>query len=274
MRKAGLFVKDYKNDSTKICYLHPYLAETIGIDPFDENKSNLLWGLDINNVPLNSLIIWDSHFAPNEGKLQLNTIKENIFYTPIKHYKYFDSNLPFEIWVFERKNRDFDYEIQTEIIDFDNSIRIENAKESLFFNLEKTTDNFEFFIDDVSNKKCERIGILDSTEVYSGKYSVKIDKTYQFALTYQLINVKVGDRIKASVWRKGKGVLVFDSVDSDSLYISNNKIEDINTNGWDHISIDIEIKNEWKGNILNIYVWNQNLIYPTYFDDFKIERNF
>ncbi len=91
----------------KICYLHPHFGIAAEVDPFDKDKTTLLWSLDrehLNLLPDSTLIIWDSHYAPQEGGTPLKLLAEDINLFALKHYKYYDEKYPFEVWVFMKSD--------------------------------------------------------------------------------------------------------------------------------------------------------------------------
>jgi hypothetical protein len=88
-------------------YLYAYLHILIDGDPRDHEHYTDLWSLDMKYAPMGSIIIWDSHFGPNECNLPLEELQSDpdlkeikSFYpdTPFKTMK--DAN--YEIHVFER----------------------------------------------------------------------------------------------------------------------------------------------------------------------------
>lgn len=95
----------------KVCYMNPCLPIITKIDPFNEKTTTLLWSLntdDINSLPDSTIIIWDSHYAPQEGNLPLSLLLENKLFIPLKHFKYYNENLPFETWAFMKTNSQHD----------------------------------------------------------------------------------------------------------------------------------------------------------------------
>lgn len=87
----------------KICYMHPYLPLVSDIDPYNEKDATLFWGLDKNKLsalPDSTLFIWDSHYAPQEGKLPIDLLTSDTNLIPLKHFQYYQDLLLFETWVF------------------------------------------------------------------------------------------------------------------------------------------------------------------------------
>lgn len=97
--------QDY-NDRHKY-YLYPYLHILIDGDPRDHEHFTDLWSLDMQYAPMGSIIIWDSHFGPNECNWPLDSLQNH---PDLKEIKSFYPEVPFktmkdanyEIHVFER----------------------------------------------------------------------------------------------------------------------------------------------------------------------------
>ena len=113
-----------------------------------------------------------------------------------------------------------------------------------------------------SNKQCSDFS-------RSGKYSVKLDSSEKYGFVYHFTNVKKGNIIQASVWRKSddkKGVIVV-TADKQNQYIKSDKI--IKTeNGWDYLLVNFIAQSDYEK--VKVLCFNPH---PTssYFDDLKIE---
>jgi hypothetical protein len=81
---------------SNIYYLHPFLTYSLGNNIFREGNFKEMWHLNAKNpeeVEASSLVVWDSHYGPNEGKVSL----ESLLFNP--HYKLLKSFIPEqEIW--------------------------------------------------------------------------------------------------------------------------------------------------------------------------------
>jgi len=90
------------------CYQYPYLSVFLNLDPFDRNRYTPLWSMQAENLPAGSIVIWDSHFSPNEAKLPLNTLNENSNFELLTSFKADPAKTPankeiFEVFVFKKK---------------------------------------------------------------------------------------------------------------------------------------------------------------------------
>ena len=103
-----LQTEDYSK--SKMYFLYPYLNVIANIDPYNINAFDFLWSIDLDNAPPGSLVIWDSHFGPNEGKLPYDKINNHPGYTKVKTFAPVISfttvhDIPYEIHIF-RKDKD------------------------------------------------------------------------------------------------------------------------------------------------------------------------
>jgi hypothetical protein len=95
----------------RIIYQHPYIAYLLQMDPFDEQRSVLMWGMDPEAPaiyePAGTLILWDSKFGPVEGKMPLERLLNAPHLEMVKHHvpsrevKYGD--VLFEFYAFRKK---------------------------------------------------------------------------------------------------------------------------------------------------------------------------
>jgi hypothetical protein len=94
-----------------IYYYDPLIPHYLGKDSFDRGQVHEL--VDDrenpqNGIPQGSIVVWDAHFGPNEGRLPLNRLLNNDEFTllskftpgqPFKTLNGYD----YEIYVFLRK---------------------------------------------------------------------------------------------------------------------------------------------------------------------------
>lgn len=151
---------DYKNK--KVYYYDPYYQLILGFDPYDQTDNQWMIhiaGFNMKDIETDGILIWDSHFGPSEGQLQLHdlmTSKEfeliNIFYPSENftingkyYYNYIFLKVPFN----SDNNNDSIFSSLKEAADADFSIILTH------------TDNFE----EQPNVSC------DTTFFHTGKKS-------------------------------------------------------------------------------------------------------
>lgn len=112
IKQAAGWIKnsDYKNQ--KIYYLHPYATLALDLDPFDRAKTGELWSLNPEHpeaeVSPKNLLLWDSHFGPNEGRIKLDILINNPSFRllnkflPEKEFTVLGGK-KFEVYLFERR---------------------------------------------------------------------------------------------------------------------------------------------------------------------------
>ena len=81
MHKANTWLLQKNLATNKIFFAHPFTAVELKKDPFDNNSAEEFLGLnaispDITVKP-GELVIWDSHFSPNEGGIPLQKLTGN-----------------------------------------------------------------------------------------------------------------------------------------------------------------------------------------------------
>lgn len=84
-----------QNFTKKTYYMDPYFAFKAGLNPYETTKTGSMYAIDKENPALNlqqnDIIIWDSHFSPNDGGVS----KEKIIQSPqLEIIKTFNSRDP------------------------------------------------------------------------------------------------------------------------------------------------------------------------------------
>jgi len=77
MTQACDYLKVNGLDNNKIYYFNTYIPYRLGTDPYDVLHSweGVPHTLKISNIiPNGSIVVWDAHFGPNEGKTPLNKL--------------------------------------------------------------------------------------------------------------------------------------------------------------------------------------------------------
>ena len=97
--------QDYSG-RTKI-YLYPYFSIIANIDPYDKNQHLEFWASSLQFSKKGDILIWDSHFGPNESGTSLQQLEDNKVWKKIHQIIPQQpfitmNNIPFEIHVFEK----------------------------------------------------------------------------------------------------------------------------------------------------------------------------
>ncbi len=112
IKKATDWLKQSAFLKNKIFHLAPYVTIALDLDPSDSTSNCTLNRIDWNHpdkdMPLGSIMIWDSHYGPNEGRIKLDTLVSNTNLTLLNE---FDTDgkdkalkgIGYSVWVFQRK---------------------------------------------------------------------------------------------------------------------------------------------------------------------------
>ncbi len=80
LNEAANYIKANQLDLHKVYYFNAYVIVELGLNPFDQSIA----GLGIPNqlqpsisMPDSSIIVWDAHFGPNEGRTPLERLKND-----------------------------------------------------------------------------------------------------------------------------------------------------------------------------------------------------
>lgn len=148
-----------------------------------------------------------------------------------------------------------------------------NIQEVFSFNAEKvSTDSKKLLAS--NGVVLGNVEIRTNEKSRSGEYSIKMDGEREFALEYQLTNVKPGENYEIEIWKHSdneSGRLVVSAKDSRQFYKAQNTVLLSDENGWGIIRIKITIPPELQDSMLKIYLWNPDKKL-SYFDDFSIRK--
>ncbi len=232
--------------SSKIYYFDPYLIHFLNIDPFDQKLSN--FGIADRQQPSVSMsdgdiLVWDAHFGPNEGGIQL----ENLNNDP--HLQRVKSILPDENF---KVLGGYDYAIY--IFKKVQQKEIQEKKQLIEREL-----NFEGIkaghLEMVDGKKSLK---MDSGMEFSPAIQVPMDEIK--AKDYMEIEARLNFSLKESISKDA--VLFVLSVDVGHKSVSYNKMDLSNTKGdqaQKELVLPLKLKANFSQNaILNLYVWNKD----------------
>jgi len=149
----------------------------------------------------------------------------------------------------------------------------------------------EFFCDaEKVNEKGEYITTNDSVFLeagkfrtdsfaHSGKYSAYFDPWIQFNMTYRFKNLRRGDLIEMSAWRKGTiGQMVISGHSKQTscgdFFFNSNKIHYYDNTGWGYMNAAFTMDKACDSNDVIFFLWCPDSTKRAYFDDvrFSVKR--
>lgn len=111
----------------------------------------------------------------------------------------------------------------------------------------------------------------DTTEVYSGSYSVAMDTGVEYAMVSLLPKSEITDQWQVSIQRKGNAEASLVVSDDAGLYVRAQHASATDSLGWQHLELSFIVTNNVAHDQIKLYVWNPSQE-TTYFDDLKIVR--
>jgi hypothetical protein len=110
LEEAAAWLGEHRTAGHKVSYLYPYFGYAADLDPYNEEETWLIWGLDQTHPTLGlspgDWVVWDAHFGPNEGKLDLSQLSENEQFTlkkviyPPEAFKVLGGRI-FEVYIYQ-----------------------------------------------------------------------------------------------------------------------------------------------------------------------------
>ncbi|MGB1318578.1 MAG: hypothetical protein ACPG5W_10240, partial [Flavobacteriales bacterium] len=112
LQEAADYIRANELDKYKIHYYSLFNEVTLGLDPHHEEQCQQVIHKRSTphiNVKANSLVIYDTHFAPNEGQMPLENLTSSPYFELIKTFRPEEpfttlGNQPFEVYLFFRKD--------------------------------------------------------------------------------------------------------------------------------------------------------------------------
>jgi len=90
----------------RVVYIAPYFAYKAGINPRDESKAWMLWGLHpadpARSLSDGDIIVWDTQFGPREGKIPESAILENPDLKLLESFEHVETNYRIHVAVVQK----------------------------------------------------------------------------------------------------------------------------------------------------------------------------
>lgn len=231
----------------KVFYFNPEIIFHLGIDPYDQAKCN--WGVADKQRPSNSLnygdiLIWDAHFGPNEGGVQLENLEKDSLLDEVKTF------LPVEkIQVLGG----YDYSIRI-FKKVANKLGLESTK--MTNKIEKVLSFEKYSVPEVVAIDGTKVWEMNSLQEYSPDIIFSISEIQRF----EFLEFKLTLQFKAlEPLVKDEALLVF-SVENENTNLRYEK-EDLvsKDNDWQSVTMNIKMPASIpESSKIGIYVWNKD----------------
>ncbi|MFV0593497.1 MAG: hypothetical protein ACK5M7_19150 [Draconibacterium sp.] len=244
MARSGAYIKQ-ELPTQKVFYFDPLLIHYLDIDPYDVSKCN--WWVADRNQPSNSMdwgniLVWDAHFGPNEGGVQLETLRNDPFLNEVKAF--------------------YPIEKITVLGGYDYSIHIFEKSREKISPSEKVAEFNKVLSFENSDSKCveeiegEKLWKMDAGQEYGPTLKLQLD---QLEL-HDIFDIKIRVNYKALETIGADEVMLVFSVEDGQNKIRYDKID---------LMSDTD---EWKSTVLTqkmptdispsadilVYVWNKD----------------
>ncbi|MBW6534633.1 MAG: hypothetical protein K0B11_06465 [Mariniphaga sp.] len=233
------------DEGEKVFYFNPLVIHYLELDPYDTEQCN--WWVADKQQPSNTLdwgdlLVWDAHFGPNEGGVQLENLENDPYLGKIKSF------YPVEKIVVLGG---YDYSVQI----FKKS-REKNPTDSATLKLERLL-TFENFNDDkIIDVDGEKVFRMDETIEFSPGITVMEYEIEQ--IDFLDFDVSLDYRSNENIG-KDEVLLIF-SVGHDGNNLRYEKKELLTTGtDWKTVQITSKIPADLpESTSFNVYVWNKD----------------
>lgn len=103
VKEAVQWIINNELNQHKTYYLYPYIPYFLEKDLFDEKQFSGIYNTNVESVMPGEIIIWDSHFCPNEGRLPAEVLISNPTMKLLKEFSCNTADKPFNIYIFQRQ---------------------------------------------------------------------------------------------------------------------------------------------------------------------------
>jgi uncharacterized membrane protein len=107
---------------------------------------------------------------------------------------------------------------------------------------------------------------------HSGRYSAYFDPWIQFNMTYRFKNLRLGDLVEISAWRRGTmGQMVISGHGKDcgDFFMNNDKVLYYDERGWGYMNSVFTMTKDCDSNQVSFFLWCPDSTKRIYFDDLK-----
>jgi hypothetical protein len=270
VKEAGVWLNSSEYKDEKIFYLYPYFMHIINRDPFNGSKVGELWGLypaidewGIDGaVPLNTVVLWDSHFGANEAYLPLEKLMSDPNFKLIKSFR---PEVPFKTL------GGHDFEIHAFLRVIPSELKIDSEE---FYDLE-------------SDHGLGNASSIIKGSAISGTHLSFIDQKTEFGVLFErkISDIKNFNSLKridysfalrtGKTLKNVKAVLSVDSNNQSLLWTGKDVIPG-KSEEWETVNINFPVDfSEFKPeSSLKVYIWNPDGS-EFYMDDIRIQfRNY
>lgn len=139
---------------------------------------------------------------------------------------------------------------------------------------EKPDSTGKYFVDSTKQYLFEFNDNRTDEFSLSGSYSVALNRDRPYGMTHRLKDLKHGESIEVTVWRKGKekgGSITAQAEDMQLFHKESNILTGKQKNDWVELRLEFFIPFEMENRELKVFIYSPDNEL-TYFDDFKITR--
>lgn len=253
------YISENKLLKHRLYYFNPYVPYKLGVDPNDHTNYTL--GLSNTTdpavgIPDSSLIVWDAHFGPNEGRISLDALEGQKTLELIAEFK---AEIPFKVL------GGHDYEVR---IYRKNISLSDNLKNKVVYDYNKQKSD-----DDISRNGTpsfhftKKVNYSDGMVAYLEELLDTIS-SFEVNVSGYIYSGKIIEKeipIVCSLYEDGGNEIYYKT--------ANLKDDIIDYNGWNPFYHTFLIPNiNSLDKLLKVYIWNNNSL-DFYIDDLVFEIN-
>jgi len=244
IKKSADFIR-FNEAQRKVCYFNPLVIHYLKLDPYNTEECN--WFVADKHQPSNSmewgdLLVWDAHFGPNEGNVQLKSLENDPFLKKIKAF------YPLQK-VTVLGGYDYSVQIFKKSVSKNDSVKITGTYER--------TLSFEDYADELVRKvDGYKVWEIDSSREYSPTITLSPDVLKR----YEILEIDVNLHYKALEPLKSDEVMLVFSAENDGKSMRYEKVNMVSPGaGWENLRLNVKMPaNIPASSRLLVYIWNND----------------
>jgi ABC-type cobalt transport system substrate-binding protein len=244
IKKSTDYIR-FNEEGEKVFYFNPLVIHYLGLDPYDTEQCN--WWVADKQQPSNTLdwgdlLVWDAHFGPNEGGVQLENLENDPYLKEVKAF--------------------YPLEKITVLGGYDYSVQVFKKSETKDDTLTisdtyKRVQSFEDYIDErVLEVEGLKVWKLDSHQEYGPTIAIAPDVLVRYdileasaTLNYKTLEPIISDEV----------MLVF-SVEHNGQSLRYEKTDVVSGgNNWEQLELNVKMPaNIPASSKILVYIWNKD----------------
>jgi hypothetical protein len=242
IEKSADYIR-FNEEGKKVFYFNPLLVHYLDLDPYDIKQCNWLVADKLqpsNTMEWGDLLVWDAHFGPNEGGVQLANLEKDPYLKRIKSF------YPLEK-VTVLGGYDYSVQVYKKSANKSDSTAVSDSYRAAL--------SFEEYLNDkVKEVNGYKVWVLDSSQEYSPNIVITPDVVKR----YEILDISITLHYKVLQPLAAEKVLLVFSAENDGKSFHYETADLVTTgSGWEQLQLNVKMAaNMPEESKMLVYIWN------------------